>query len=95
MTHVYSIRSMRETKVVRYSSHGIAFCIRAGCSGWSVVFTGGSFHALDNICNPAGPVVVGDGQLLHAGWLHPHLACNSFGCPGNKPSIRTARCSLK
>jgi hypothetical protein len=52
-------------------------------------------YALDNICNPAGLVVVGDGQLLHAGWLHPHLACNSLGCLGNKLSIRPARCSLK
>lgn len=28
-------------------------------------------HALDNICDTAGSVVVGSGQRLHLRWFHP------------------------
>src|SRR5260370_39067770 len=68
---------------------------RAALQAISVLFLRkGCVYALDDICNPANLVVPGDGQLLHTGWLYPHLAANRCGCPGNKLSNRTARCNL-
>ncbi len=33
---------------------------------------------MDNFCDFAGAVVVGIGQFLHDGWVHPHFV--GFGC---------------
>ena len=36
----------------------------------------GGRDALDNLCNSPGSVVVGSGEFLHLGRIHPHLACD-------------------
>lgn len=87
MIYIYGIHRMREKNVVRYSSHAL--------QRFWLFLAKGALYALDNICNPADLVVPRDGQLLHTGWLYPHLAVNSSGCPGNQLSNRTARCNLK
>ena len=98
MIHMYGIHRMRKRIVVRYSFHVLDSdsSAEAGLQRISVLFlTKGVFYALDNICHAADLVVIGDGQLLHTGWLHSHLASGSSGCPGNQLSNRPARCNLK
>ncbi len=87
MIHIYGIYRMREKNGMRYSSHAFQQI--------TLSLANGVFHALDDICHAADYVVSGNGQLLHTGWLYPHLAVNSSGCPGNKSSNRAARCNLK
>ncbi len=90
---------MHETKIALYSSRVVD---RIGepripsrfCRGSSLALGKECFHALDNFRDTAGLVVPGDGQLLHAGWLYPHPALDSFGCPGNKLSDGAAGRSL-
>ena len=36
--------------------------------------TEGQIHALDNCSIASDPLVVGDGEFLHVGRIHPHLA---------------------
>jgi len=99
MIHIYGIHRMREKNVVRYSSSCscLAFRLfyRAGSQRISLLLAKGVFYALDNIRHAADLVVIGDGQLLHTGWLYPHLASSSPGCPGNQLGNRPARCNLK
>ena len=92
MIHMYGIHRMREKTVMRYSSAVLGSLPSRFAADLSVVSR--DVYALDDICNPANLVVPGDGQLLHTGWLYPHLAANRRGCPGNKLSHRTARCNL-
>jgi hypothetical protein len=98
MIHMYGVHRMRKRNFVRYPFHVLDSDSFAEpvCSGISVLFLKkGVIYALDNICYPADLVVPGDGQLLHIGWLYPHLAVNRCGCPDNKLNNRTARCNLR
>jgi hypothetical protein len=98
MIHMYGIHRMRKRIVVRYSFHVLSSDSFAepGLQRISVLFLAeGAFYALDNICYAADLVVIGDGQLLHTGWLYPHLAFGSSGCPGNQLGNRPARRSLR
>jgi hypothetical protein len=97
MIRIYGIHRMREKNVVRYSSNVLNSDSFAEpvCSGISLFLTKGGLYALDNICHAADLVVIGDGQLLHTGWLYPHLASGSSGGPGNQLSNRPSRCNLK
>jgi hypothetical protein len=68
---------------MRYAGHDVlsfSTCPWKATSenNFTAVRTKGAANALDDICDAADPVVVGVGQFLHTGWLHPHLACG--GC---------------
>src|SRR3984885_8976197 len=49
---------------------------------------GGKDDALDNLCNPPGPVAAGSRQQLYAGWVHSHLAGHCTGCASHPIDLR-------
>ena len=97
MIHMYGIHRMRKRIVVRYSFQVLdsGFFCRAGLQRISMFLTKGGLYALDNIRYAADLVAIGDGQLVHTGWLHSHLASGSSGGLGNQLSNRPSRCNLK
>ncbi len=49
-------------------------------------------YALDNLCNSAGPVVVGSGHIVYVGWVHSHPAGPCGDRPGHPPASGPQSC---